>query len=233
MSNSAISTAIASLDQHVIGQDQAKRVLATAAHDHFAAIATLGQHGATSSGKPNVLFIGPPGCGMNVLVRALTAAMGVPHISMHADNLPASPLGSRTLPSQPAAYFVSPLGDSRAHNLQSGIIVIDGIQRVWHHPDARGLQQSITTLIDGTTISVLNRHEKTRQQTVEVDTTNFLFICIGTVLLPDGEEVADGIRAWQLDAVLASRLPRRAAAKLPTEQEAWRILQHYSRIERQ
>lgn len=176
------------LDQYVVGQEYAKKVLAVAVYNHYKRIdfATTAQDSVELT-KSNILMVGPTGCGKTLLAQTLARVLDVPFTMADATSLTeAGYVGddveniiARLL--QAANYDVD--------KTQRGIVYIDEIDKIARKSEdntrrdisGEGVQQGLLKIIEGTTASVPTNPGKkgTQQDYVQIDTKNILFICAG------------------------------------------------------
>ncbi len=177
------------LDEYVVGQDHAKKVLAVAVYNHYKRIDSASSMTAESVelNKSNILMIGPTGCGKTLLAQTLAKILDVPFTMTDATSLTeAGYVGddveniiARLL--QAANYDID--------KTQRGIVYIDEIDKIARKSEdntrrdisGEGVQQGLLKIIEGTVASVPTQpgRKSAQQEYVQIDTRNILFICAG------------------------------------------------------
>lgn len=177
------------LDEYVIGQDHAKKVLAVAVYNHYKRINSLASSTSESIelNKSNILMIGPTGCGKTLLAQTLAKILDVPFTMADATSLTeAGYVGDDV------ENIISRLLQSANFDIektQRGIVYIDEIDKIARKSEdntrrdisGEGVQQGLLKIIEGTVASIPTQPGKknTQQEYVQVDTRNILFICAG------------------------------------------------------
>jgi len=176
------------LDEYVIGQEQAKKILSVAVYNHYKRIHTRREIDGIELQKSNILLIGPTGCGKTLLAQTLAKMLNVPFTIADATTLTEAGYVGEDV--ENIILYLVQAADYDVERASQGIIYIDEIDKISRKTDnpsitrdvsGEGVQQALLKIIEGTVANIPPKggRKHPQQEFLKIDTTNILFICGG------------------------------------------------------
>jgi ATP-dependent Clp protease ATP-binding subunit ClpX len=176
------------LDEHIVGQEKAKKILSVAVHNHFKRINSIGDTNDVELQKSNILLIGPTGTGKTLLAQTLARILNVPFSIADATSLTEAGYVGEDVESVISSLLNAANGDVKL--AEKGIVYIDEIDKITRRGEnssitrdvsGEGVQQGLLKIIEGSICNIPPKggRKHPHQEMIKIDTSQILFICGG------------------------------------------------------